>query len=103
MAKKVTANYNEQKSIKTDYYKGYLNNKEDLEKYGFTEPWMKTSTSAGAQKYIDGDKELNTLLMRKANYEEIVKTCEYILKELNNRTWQFRNYNEYLRFTRGET
>lgn len=102
LAKKNTAEYNQKKSILTDYYRGDLNNPEDLAKYGFSEPWMKTTTSAGAYKYVEADETLKTLAFKIAYYEEVVKVCEYILKEINNRTYQFRNYNDYLRYQKGD-
>jgi Recombination, repair and ssDNA binding protein UvsY len=100
LAKKLMFEYNEQKMVKIEYYSGNLNNPEDLEKYGL-EPFQHRLTKQKIQDYIDTDKQLIGILMKKIVHEEIASYCLAVLKELNNRSYQLRTYIEYLRYTSG--
>jgi hypothetical protein len=100
LAKKIAFEYNEKRMIKTEYYSGNLNNPEDLAKYGL-EPFQYRVTKQKVSEYIETDKELISILMRKIAHEEIVEYCKSILKELQNRTWQLRTYIDYLKYTSG--
>ena len=48
------------------------------------------------------DTELNNILLKKVIHEEIVEFCKNVLKELNNRTWQLKEYMSWERFVGGQ-
>ena len=94
------SDYNVLKNVRYQYYSGELNNDEDLEKYGF-EPWSKKVLKQDRQQYIDADKSLNDLLLRKCLHDEIVEFCRSVLRELNSRTYQLRSFIDWEKFTGG--
>jgi len=87
---KLDGEYRELKSIKWQYYNGDLNNPEDLAEYGF-EPLLKTILKQNIPIYLESDKDLNKILLKKALHQEIVDYCTLIIRELNNRTYQIGN------------
>lgn len=94
MVRKLEAQFKEFKGLREDYYNGYLNNPEDLAKYGW-EPQSLTLSNPQIARKIEGDKELNTLLLKKVAHEEIVSYCESVLRSLNNRSWDLKSYVDY--------
>lgn len=88
--KKLQIEYTTRRKIKQDYFSGDLNNPEDLERYKL-EPLQKKVYKPAMNSALDSDDELNRILIKKIIYEEIVDTCDSILKEINNRTYQLGN------------
>ena len=84
-----------------DYYHGYLNNKEDLDKHGW-EPMLLDLTNPQIARKLETDGELNKILLKKIAHEEIVSYCDTVLKSLHNRTWDLGNYVKYLIHTQGK-
>lgn len=101
LVKTLTTTYNKKKKIKWEYFSGDLNNPEDLETYGL-EPWLKKLLRTDIPMYIDADKELTDILLKRAIHEEIVDFCKAVIRELNNRTYQLRSYIDYERFVGGQ-
>lgn len=101
MVKKLMADYQARRRIKWEYYSGDLNNPEDLATYGL-EPMMKKILRADISIYLDSDKELNAILLKKVLNEEIVEFCKSVMKELNNRTFQVRSIIEWEKFVGGQ-
>ena len=101
VVKKIQSTYNERRRVKFEWYNGDLNNKEDLEHYGL-EPFVKKIMKSEISNYIDSDQELNNILLKKVVHEEITDFCKAVLKELNNRTWQLKEYMAWERFIRGQ-
>tara|TARA_R100001591_G_scaffold68576_2_gene77496 strand:- start:301 stop:741 length:441 start_codon:yes stop_codon:yes gene_type:complete len=81
-----------------DYYKGDLNNPQDLEKLK-REPWPKTVLKQDMPMYIDADDDMIKMLSRIAMQEEVVGVCEEILKSVNNRGFQIKNAIDWRRLT----
>jgi hypothetical protein len=50
---------------------------------------------------LDADDDLNKILIKKIIYEELVDTCDSILKEINNRTYQLGNIVKWETFAGG--
>lgn len=100
IVKKLMSDYNELRRMKWEYYTGDLNNPEDLEKYNL-EPMTKKVLRADIPFYIESDRELNAILLKKVMHEEIVEFCKAILKELNNRTWQIKSFIDWEKYTNG--
>jgi len=97
-ARKVAIEIDRIKKLKWMYYTGKLD-QEELDKLGW-EPFRFTLKS-DIQVYLDGDDDLNKLKRRKSYHEETAKFCENVMKELNNRTWQLREYMTHERFIQG--
>ena len=90
--------FSETKRVKWEYYTGKLT-KNQLEELGW-EPFQFVLKS-DISTYIEGDRDLNRLLAAKAMHEEIVRTCESIMKELHSRTYQLKAFIDYERFIQG--
>jgi hypothetical protein len=101
VVKKLTVDYNSLKSIKLQYYAGDLNNPEDLKEYGY-EPWVKNSSKYDIPRLIDGDSDLNLILMKKVIHQEIVDVCTSIIKEITNRTYQLNSIVKWEISQRGQ-
>lgn len=88
------------RKLKWEYYTGKLNgDKETLEKYGW-EPFMFTLKSE-VPSYLDADKDLQGILTQKHLHEEMVDNCQSILKELQSRTYQIRDFIAWTKFQNG--
>jgi hypothetical protein len=70
-----------------------------LKKLGW-EPFRFTLKS-DMQVYLDGDDDLNKLKRKKAYHEESANFCTNVMKELNNRTWQLKEYMGWEKFIQG--
>jgi len=90
-ARAMDRKFKEMKLWKTRYYRGELNNKDDLDKYGIGEPFSQIILNNDIQNWLDGDSELNDILMKKIFHEEIAEYCSLIIKELNSRSYKLGN------------
>jgi|TARA_B100002019_G_scaffold128028_1_gene110167 hypothetical protein len=81
-----------------DYYKGDLNNPEDLAAIK-REPWPKTVLKQDMPMYVDSDEDMVKMNSKIAMQEEIVGVCEEILKSINNRGFQIKNAIDWRRLT----
>ena len=98
LAKEAEFKYNKMKKIKWEYYTGKLDDAQ-LKHYGW-EPFpfvLKSDIST----YMDSDDDLNKYTASKLMHEEIVEVCQAILKELNSRTFQLRDFIAWERFIQG--
>ena len=73
--------------------------KATLEKYGW-EPFLFTLKSE-VPSYLEADKELQGILSLKSLHEEMVEVCTSILKELNSRTYQIRDFISWQKYLQG--
>ena len=97
-ARKCAFEYDKVKKLKWEYYTGKLD-EDELQKLGW-EPFrfvLKSDISV----YIDGDDDLNKLKRKKAYHEEAASFCTNVMKELNNRTWQLKEYMGWEKFIQG--
>lgn len=90
--------FNKMKRLKWEYYTGKLDN-DDLKKYGW-EPFPFVLKS-DITTYMESDEDMNKYLAQKRMYEEIVETCQAIMKELNSRTFQLRSFIDWEKFIQG--
>jgi hypothetical protein len=89
---------NKMRKLKWEYYTGKLD-ADDLKKYGW-EPFpfvLKSEIST----YLESDEDINRFLAQKALHEEVVDICQSIMKELNSRTFQLRDFIQWERFIQG--
>lgn len=89
----------ERKKFLFEYYLGKLT-KEDLKKLDI-EPWNHTTVRADLPVYMDSDKTLNALILKKSGYDAIISLVNNILKELGQRTWQLKSYIDYEKMLNG--
>lgn len=100
IVKKTIVEYQELKHVRWQYYRGDLNNPQDLKEHGL-QPMDRTVLKGDIQSWLEQDKEMNKLLLKKAHHEEIVDSCKEIIKQINNRNWSIRNAIEWKKFTSG--
>lgn len=81
-----------------EYYKGDLNNPEDLEELK-REPWQRTILKQDLTSYVESDPEMIKLLTKIAYQEEVVLLLEDILKSINNRGFQIKNAIDWRKLT----
>lgn len=98
MSNKIMADYTKLKRVKYEYYRGDLNNPEDLQKYNLEPFDKKLGKEIGL--YLDGDDDLNKLLIKKVIHDEIVDYCNAIIKEIGNRTWQLKSIVDWEKIMR---
>ena len=98
LAKEAEFKYNKMKKIKWEYFTGKLDDKQ-LKHYGW-EPFQFVLKS-DITTYMDSDDDLNKFMASKIMHEEIVDICQAILKELNSRTFQLRDFIQWERFIQG--
>lgn len=96
--KRASLEYDRVKKLKWMYYTGKLD-QEELDKLGW-EPFRFTLKS-DISVYLDGDEDLTKLKRKKAYHEEAASFCVNVMKELNNRTWQLKEYMSWERFIQG--
>jgi hypothetical protein len=98
--KNINFEYSKLRRVKEEYYNGSLS-QEELNQYGWEPFLLSLRTKNGVDKYIDSDEELIKMLKRKMMVEETVFLCESIIKELNSRTFQLRDYISWEKFIGG--
>ena len=97
--KRAALEYDRVKKLKWLYYSGKLD-QDDLDKLGW-EPFRFTLKS-DISVYIDGDDDLIKLKTKKAYHEEAANFCVNVMKELNNRTWQLKEFIGWEKFIQGQ-
>lgn len=98
LSKEAEFKYNKWKKIKWEYYTGKLDD-DELKKYGWEPFPLVLKTDLGT--YLDSDEDLNKFSAQKIFHDEIVDVCQAILKELNSRTFQLRDFIAWERFIQG--
>lgn len=98
MAKDAEFQFNKIKKLKWEYYTGKLDDKV-LKQYGW-EPFPYVLKS-DIQTYIDSDDDIRKYLVKKQVHDDIVDVCTAILKELNSRTFQLKDFIAWERFIQG--
>lgn len=98
LSKQAEFKYNKMKRLKWEYYTGKLD-EDDLKKYGW-EPFPYTLKS-DLSTYLESDEDINKHLASKIMHDEIVDVCTAVLKELNSRTFQLRDFISWEKFIQG--
>jgi thymidylate synthase len=84
-----------------DYYRGDLNNPEDLAELG-REPYEFKRLKQEVSHYVDSDSEMIQLNTKVAYQQELVDILEEIIKAINTRGYVIKNSLDFLRFTSGQ-
>ena len=84
-----------------DYYRGDLNNPEDLAELG-REPYPFKRLKNEVSYYVESDSEMVQLNTKIAYQQELVDILEEIIKAINTRGYVIKNSLDFLRFTSGQ-
>ena len=98
LSKESEFKYNKMKKLKWEYYTGKLD-QDQLDKHGW-EPFPFVLKSE-LTTYLESDDDINKHIAQKIVHDEIVEVCSSILKELNSRTFQLRDFIQWERFIQG--
>lgn len=98
LSKEAEFKYNKMKKLKWEYYTGKLDD-DQLKKYGW-EPFPFVLKSE-ITTYLESDDDINKYVVNKVIHDEIVEVCQSIMKELNGRTFQLRDFIQWERFIQG--
>jgi len=98
LSKESEFKYNKMKKLKWEYYTGKLD-QDQLDKHGW-EPFPFVLKSE-LTTYLESDDDINKHIAQKIVHDEIVDVCSSILKELNSRTFQLRDFIQWERFIQG--
>ena len=98
LSKQAEFKYNKMKRLKWEYYTGKMDD-DQLKKYGW-EPFPYVLKSE-ITTYLESDEDINKYIASKTMHDEVVDVCQSILKELNSRTFQLRDFIAWERFIQG--
>jgi hypothetical protein len=98
-SKKAHFEYNKLRKVKWMYYNGKMSS-DELEKYGWEQ--FPFTLKQDISVYMDGDDDLCKLQAKKAYHDECSAFCINVMKELNNRTWQLKEFMGWERFINGQ-
>ena len=98
LSKEAEFKFNKMKKIKWEYYNGKLDD-DELKARGW-EPFPFVLKSE-INTYLESDEDLNKYLANKTMHDEIIDLCTAILKELNSRTFQLRDFISWQKFIQG--
>ncbi len=85
----------------TDYYRGDLNNPEDLKEIG-RDPWPKKILKQEVSSYVEADDEMIKLNVKTAYQQEMVDVLNEIIASINKRSFHINNAINFLKFTHGD-
>jgi hypothetical protein len=97
--KKIDSDYKLLYRRKWEYFLGKMDDTE-REELGW-DPLPLKILSQNVGIYIEGDKEIQTLLVKKAYIEEVLRFVEDVLKQINQRNYHIKNCIDFLRFKHG--
>ena len=84
-----------------DYYRGDLNNPEDLAELG-REPYPYKRLKQEVNYYVESDSEMVQLNTKIAYQQEMLDILEEIIRAINTRGYVIKNSLDFLRFTSGQ-
>jgi hypothetical protein len=98
-SKKANFDYLRLKKVKWEYYNGKLS-REELEEHGWEQ--FKFTLKSDITTYLESDNDLIRLLEKKIYHEEVITMIESIMKELNSRTYQLKDFIAWEKFINGD-
>jgi hypothetical protein len=98
LSKQAEFKYNKMKRLKWEYYTGKMDD-DQLKQHGW-EPFPYVLKSE-ITTYLESDEDINKYIAAKTMHDEVVDVCQSILKELNSRTFQLRDFIAWERFIQG--
>jgi hypothetical protein len=98
-SKKAHYDYLRMRKLKWEYYTGKMS-KEELEEYGWQQ--FQFTLKSDINTYLEADNDLIKLLQKKVYHDEVVSVIELIMKELNSRTYQLKDFISWEKFIGGQ-
>lgn len=98
--KKLKQDYKQLQKLKYEYYNGSISEEDLIEKQW--KPFQLKILKQDVNMYIDADNDIVKLSLKIGVQEEKVETLESIIKAINNRGFQIKNYIDFMRFTHGQ-
>lgn len=99
LLKKLRAEYKQLQKIKYEYFSGTIS-EEDLRNNGWTPNALKILRT-DVPMYIEADDDVVKLSLKIGAQEEKVDALDSIIKTINNRGFQIKNYIDWVKFTNG--
>ncbi len=99
LSKQAENQYFIMKRKKWEFYSGKMS-KEDLDLNNW-KPFQLNILKSDIPMYLESDEDLIKLDTKKKYHELASSSCDAILKEIYNRTFQLREYLQHERFTNG--
>jgi Recombination, repair and ssDNA binding protein UvsY len=99
--KSCSIEHSKMKKIKWEYYTGKLNDDSEMLKKYNLEPFrfvLKNDITT----YLESDEDLARINAKKALHEQAVEVLNFIIKELNARTYQLRSFIDWEKFIQGQ-
>tara|TARA_R110000868_G_scaffold79604_25_gene226465 strand:+ start:797 stop:1231 length:435 start_codon:yes stop_codon:yes gene_type:complete len=97
--RKLDADYKVLYRQKWEYFLGKMDDVERLALGWAPQPLKILSQNVGI--YIEGDPDIQKILLKKVYLEEILKFIEDVLKQVNNRNFTIKSAIDFLRFKNG--
>jgi len=97
--KKVKSKHRRLYKEKWEYYLGLMS-QEQLQERGW-EPMMLKVLKQDVDTYIEADEQMADLQLKLEYHEEKIEALESIIKTINNRGFQIKNYIDFEKFKTG--
>jgi len=97
--KKVKSKHRRLYKEKWEYYLGLMS-QEQLQERGW-EPMMLKGLKQDVDTYIEADEQMADLQLKLEYHEEKIEALESIIKTINNRGFQIKNFIDWERFKTG--
>lgn len=99
LLKKLRSQYKELNKQKYEYYSGSLS-EDELRANGW-QPFLQKVLKTDIAMYIESDQDIIKLSLKIGLQEEKVDVLDSIIKSINNRGFQIKNYIDWTKFTNG--
>lgn len=97
--KKIESDYKLLYRQKWEYFLGKMDD-DERERLGWP-PLALKILSQNVGIYMEGDQQIQTMLVKKAYIEEVLRFVEDVLKQINQRNYHIKNCIDFLRFKHG--
>lgn len=98
--RRLTKDYKATKSVLYQYYRGHLNNKEDLQEIG-REPMALRILKSDVPTHLDNDPEIVEIRIKISVLDEKIECIQSILNQINNMQWTIKNAIEWQKMIGG--
>ena len=98
--RKAESDYYRMRKKKYRYYRGEMSREELAE-----EEWVQylgnKPLKAEMDEFLQTDEDLLLLQDKSEYYKTVIYTLEQIMRSLNSRTWDIKNYVEFMKYSQG--
>ena len=98
--RKADSDYLRMRKVKYRYYRGEMS-KMELDERGW-EQWLGTKPLKNEMdEFLSTDDDLIALQDKTEYFKTLIYHLEQIMRSLNSRTWDIKNYVEYMKYSQG--